>query len=293
MKKITGAALLTLGFFAQSCKEKGVVIDFRDRGDIVDTTYMSAVETAESRKVLIEEFTGASCTNCPDGHKLVASLQASYPDRIVAVAYHTYFPGPIFQPVKTLEVSSKYDFRDSAATNIGTTIYGTLGSIPIAGIDRVPYSGSLKVDKTNWSAQSTNRMAVAAPVNLHLTSSYNSSENIVSLSVKVVYTKQVSTKNALTIGVAESNIIDAQKFPDADSPAYQHNHVLRELLTFYSGNSIIDSISVKAPGRVYEYYYKFTPKGAWNLDNCHIFAFISNNEADNKEVLQAAEVPLK
>lgn len=298
MKKIAGIGLLTVACFLQSCKEKGVIVDFSDKKDIVDTTYMAAVETTEARKVLIEEFTGASCTNCPEGHEKVKAIQEANPNRIVAVAYHTYFPGPIFQPVKEFGgINSAYDFRDSAATDIGKGIYGSLNSIPVGGIDRILVGGTeaanRQIGRANWATQTNNRLVLAAPANVHLTSSYDPAKNEVSLVIKIAYTKSVTTKNVLTVGVTESKIIDAQKFPEETQADYEHNHVVRKILTSYSGNSVIDSVSVKAPGRVYEYHYKFTPSEKWKLENCTVFAFLSNNEADNKEVLQSAEVPLK
>lgn len=298
MKRIAGIGLLAAVFALQSCKEKGVIVDFSEKKDFVDTTYLVAVEKADAKTVLIEEFTGASCTNCPDGHEKVKAIQAANPGRVIAVAYHTYFPGPIFQPVNEYKgIVSAYDFRDSMATDIGKGIYGSLNSIPVGGIDRVLSGGTdaakRQISRDNWASITNSRLTQAASANLHLSSSYDAAKNEVALLIKVAYTKSVATKNALTIGVMESKIIDAQKFPDETVDNYEHNHILRKLLSNYSGNSIIDSISVKEPGRVYEYKLKFTPSEKWKLENCTIFAFLSNNEADNKEVLQAAEIPLK
>lgn len=301
MRKFAGIGLLALAFSFQSCKEKGVTVDFSEKKDIVDTTYVAALETAEPRKVLIEEFTGANCPNCPDGHDKVKAIQEANPNRVVGIAYHTFFfnkPGSIFGPVNKLDgVRSQYDFRDSAATNIGITIYGGMNSIPVGGIDRILVGGiepgNRQIGRANWAVQTNNRLAIPAPANLHLSSSYDATKNEVSLRIKIAYTKSVATKNVLTLGVAESKIIDAQTFPEEELQDYEHNHVLRKFLTPFNGNAVIDSISVKEPGRVYEYYYKFTPAPNWKLENCSVFAFLSNNEADNKEVLQAAEVPLK
>jgi hypothetical protein len=302
MKKIAGIGLLAMAFSFQSCKEKGVTIDMSEKKDIIDTTYVAVAEKAELRKVLIEEFTGASCTNCPEGHDKVKAIQTANPDRVVAVAYHTFFldiTGSIFRPVKELGgITSKYDFRDSAATDIGKAIYGSLNDIPKAGIDRTfSGSGTMPADRqlgrAIWPTQTNTRLAIAPPANLHLTSTYDAAKNEVSLNIKVAYTKSVATKNVLTIGVAESKIIDAQKFPEETQADYEHNHVLRKFLTPFNGNAVIDSIGVKEPGRVYEYNLKFTPSEKWKLENCTVFAFLSNNEADNKEVLQAAEVSLK
>ena len=41
------------------------------------------------RTVLLEEFTGQKCTNCPDAHRMVAQLINQYGDRLISVAIHS------------------------------------------------------------------------------------------------------------------------------------------------------------------------------------------------------------
>src|SRR5580698_7392448 len=94
-KSIKGRSFLiclTLaGFFLlmQACKEVGPQINLHDY-TAQDSTYVeSPVATPLLRNVVIEEFTGTSCVNCPQGHALVASIQSSYETgRIAAVAFH-------------------------------------------------------------------------------------------------------------------------------------------------------------------------------------------------------------
>jgi hypothetical protein len=296
MKKIffisVSLAIITL----QSCKEKDVLIDFGLKEGVKDSTFITGVEAAQKRNVLIEEFTGASCTNCPAGHDVVSSLISSNPGRIVAIAYHTFnggVTGGIFAPVNKKGEVSKYDFRDSSATEIGNVIFGGLSSIPAAGIDRTKIGTSLIITRPQWSSETNKRLSVDAPVNIKMTSTYKADENKVDLKIIVSYTKSISTKNKLTIGVNESKLLDLQEFSDRIEENYEHNHVYRKSLSPFNGYPVLDSLATKQPGRVYEFNYVFTPDMKWNLENCYITAFLSNAESDNKEVLQAAEVKLK
>lgn len=280
-------------FLLYSCKEKGVLIDLKPKAANMDSTYVTTVEKPQLRSVFIEEFTGASCVNCPMGHQTVASIIEKNPGRIVAAAYHTFNGGSVFKPVNKEGVKSKYDFRDSAATDISTTIYKGVNSIPIAGIDRVPLNNSLQIGRTQWTTQADQRLAITPPANLYVTSTYNAANNLVDLKIKVAYTKAVSARNVLTIGVTESKIIDVQAFPTYIDTAYEHNHVFRKCLTPFYGVSILDSLATKEPGRVYEYKYSFAPASFWNLENCKVIVVLSNDETGDKEVLQAQEVKLK
>ncbi|MCC6186813.1 MAG: Omp28-related outer membrane protein [Chitinophagaceae bacterium] len=296
MKKIIFLGISGLLLGLHSCKEKDVVINMGLQEGITDSTYTTTVETAQLRKVLIEEFTGASCTNCPAGHEVVASLANSNPDRIVAIAYHTFnggVTGGIFAPIDKKGVKSLYDFRNTEATNIGDVIFGGVSVIPAAGIDRIEVGTSMLASRPQWSNETNKRIAIASPLNMHMTSEYDATENKVNLKIVMAYTKAVSVKNILTIGVLESKIIDAQEFSDRIETEYEHNHVFRKALTPFNGLPVLDSVATKQAGRVYEFNYVFTPDATWNLDNCYIAAFVSNNDGDNKEVLQADEVKLK
>lgn len=296
MKKIFSAALLGLLIWS-SCKEKDVLIDMALKEGITDSTYVGAPESPQKRNVLIEEFTGASCTNCPSGHAVVADLISKNPNRIVAVAYHTYNAGAIFRPVNKPGEKSAYDFRDSTATDISKVIFGGVSSIPIAGIDRTrvdPSDPNRRLfERTRWALEAGNRLNIAPPVNLYLSSEYKTDENKIRLKVKVVYNQTVTTKNTLTLQVLESGIIDAQEYPSYVDMEYEHNHVVRRVMSPFNGYSFLDSVATKQAGRVYEFDYVFTPNPNWKLDKCYLVAFVSNNESDNKEVLQAQQIKVK
>jgi len=296
MKKIMWCLVASAAFIMESCEEKGVPIDFGSSGIVKDTAYMASKEAPQARTVLIEEFTGASCTNCPRGHETVAAMLDANPDNMVAVAYHTYNGGGIFLPVNEGGHVSKYDFRDSLATDIGTYIYGTVSSIPEAGVDRVPGgpSNTMQLDRPYWATAGDARKVIATPVNMELSSTYNTLDNEVTVKVKIAYTSAVSKKQKLTLAVVESHIIDLQLTSDSIAYQYEHNHVLRKFLhSLYSGVSVLDSMDTKAAGQVYEYQITFTPDPEWKLENCDILAFVSNNEGTDREVMQAKQVPLE
>jgi hypothetical protein len=293
MKKRVLGLVAVAAMLLQSCEEKGVAIDFGGDGTATDTTYVAPVETPQSRNVLIEEFTGASCTNCPAGHQTVDAIVTAHPDNVVAIAYHTFLGGTVFKPVDDGAEKSTYDFRTTLGTDIATNIFN-VNSIPVAGVDRVPQGTDMAPLRIYWASQTDARLAVTTPLNLHLSAAYSSADNEVTVKVKVAYTKDVSKKQVLMLGVIESGIVDAQKYPDHVDMEYVHNHVVRSVLTpQYYGIGILDNMATKPAGQVYEYNFKFKPDATWKLANCKLYAFVSNNESDSKEVAQAVEVDIK
>ena len=72
MRIILGAILSFFIWNLQSCKE---VLPVRVVTASVDSTFVTTnIPSPQSKVVLFEEYTGASCPNCPDGHKIVKEI---------------------------------------------------------------------------------------------------------------------------------------------------------------------------------------------------------------------------
>jgi hypothetical protein len=284
------AALLLLA----SCKEVGPAIDF---GPVAaDTAFTAPTEAATHRMVVIEEFTGVSCPPCPNGHKILKAIEDANPGKVLAIGIQP-FNFTQANPVNKDGVTTKHDNRNQKGTDLANGIYGSLSTTPLAGIDRTPKDNSLYVAKENWAQMVSDHLAIASPANIKVTCTYNSDRTVI-IKVHVAYTSPVAKSQLLNVAIVEDKVIDAQEVGlDVDSN-YEHEHVLRDILTAPTGTAILNGISTKAAGQVYErifvYDLKTTdPSNLWNPDNCKVIAYISNDAGADKEILQGAEADLK
>ncbi|MBA3829553.1 MAG: Omp28-related outer membrane protein [Taibaiella sp.] len=292
MKRLFPLAVAMVIFCLTACKEKAPLIDFGTL-PVVDTTYTASPEAVQNRNVLIEEFTGVSCANCPAGHKVVASIEASYPNRIVAIGLYE-FGVNLTEPIIGL---SHQDLRNDSATIIATNVYLSVSSLPTAGIDRVLEAGKLQIDRSLWPTKVAARISTPPAVNMYLTSKYNSASNVLTVTVKTTFPQSTSTDISLTTGITEDSIVEAQEDGIVVDTIYVQNHVLRDYISAPTGSNVLHSVTTKAAGTVFQRTYTYTlPAKAvnWNLSHCKVFAFMSvNADATTKEVLQAVETPLK
>src|SRR5438874_255127 len=142
MKKVL-FALSSIILFAQ-CKEHDSPIYFGPRA--VDSTYVTtAALTADAHNVLIEEFTGASCSNCPAAHTVLEGLEATGHVNVVSL-YITDFSQTDKPP------GAVYDLRNDIASKIGLKIYGGIGAMPLGGVDRLALAGSLLLGRADWTS---------------------------------------------------------------------------------------------------------------------------------------------
>ncbi len=284
------AALLLLA----SCQEKGPLIDFGPKAS--DTTYAAAVESPQQRVVLIEEFTGVTCPQCPAGHEVLKNILAANPGQVAILGIQP-IGNAQSRPFDRDGVKTRHDNRTQAGTDIGSAIYGGIASLPQAGFDRISDAGAVSALflRSEWPSRVDARKVVATKANITIRSSYNSSNRQAAITVRVAYTGAVSMPQKLSVAITEDKIIDVQEL--AVSPGhednYEHEHVLRDVLTTSTGSSILSGMSTIPAGQVYERTFTYTIPEEWNPDNCNVVAFVANSDPGSQEVLQAAQKALK
>jgi hypothetical protein len=258
---------------------------------IEDTVYfLSTPPPTQDHNVLIEELTGAKCSNCPAAHEMLQDLSASNPGRMNVIALYQ-----LDNPLTVPPHGSVNDFRTKVANDIASFVSGSVVSIlPNAFVDRSRVNGNFVVPTGDWAATINSQKTKTDSVNLDLTSSYNATENTATIRVIVTYTKNVSTKQSLHVAVVEDHIIDVQEFPfGAFKHDYHFSSVLRENVSSVpAGDVILDSLPVKTAGTVLDRIYRYKPKTftpAVKLADCRVIAYVTSSD---KHVMQSKQAKL-
>jgi hypothetical protein len=278
--------LSVIVLFSACTKEIGPAIDF-SKVQAKDTFYVAPVENAQLKNVLIEEFTGVKCPNCPDGHNIVATIQNANPSRVIAIGYYPFGQAQT-EPLKDL---TKADFRIADATEL-STLLGGIQFLPIAAVDRKMFGGAILTARTLWSSNVQARLAVATPINMQLSVSYDDASREAIIKTTLKYTSALSTKHNISLAIYENNLVDAQEYPTYIDSSYTFKHVLRDVITPVGGASVLDSLTTKAAGLVFEKTILYTLPAKWNPSNCKIVAFV-HDAAATKEVYQVIEKSVK
>lgn len=291
-----------------SCKEKAPNVKLTE-DTAKDTTYTSTVPAAQLRQVLVEEYTGASCTNCPAAHEVLNEYQKDHKDRINVIGL--YIKGPIQTVPPNTPHAAAYDFRHDDATSIATGIYGAVNSLPSAGVDRLPQSGSMKLDRSLWGGAIEDGLARPDSINLTLESTYDSSTSIATVVATIAYPMTMTFPHNLNLALVQDGIIDVQEYPSNDpvhpggDDKYEFTNVLRTFITATpSGDPIYPGMPAKEPGRVIVRVYKYDTKKIAERTvnpakqaplvpaNCRIIGYITATTGSYR-VLQSAQTTLK
>lgn len=233
-----------------------------------DERYIYEKLEQADRVVLLEDFTGQRCVNCPRGTEVIEQLQKEFGDKVIAVGIHG---GPLgFAGTATAK---------GLATNVGDEYYDhwKLEYQPVGLVNR---HGA--VNYTDWTKEVVAELAKPARLNLGAELQLVDDQ---SLFITVSAQSTDGTINGhLQVWVIEDGITALQMMPDGNTNReYVHNHVLRTPVNGTWGEAVTlnegqyRSITMMQP---------LNPE--WNTNNLSIVAFVY----DDSGVLQATKAQI-
>lgn len=247
--------------------------------------YTLARPEAGDRIVVVEEFSGVRCPNCPEGTKELESLRAQYNNQIIIVTIHA---GDF--AFKYSE--SQYDF----ATPEGNSLLKLLGNpigYPSAVINRVPNNnGSLQAFSSQWGSLIIDALSQEPILSLTLEVNYNPDDRQLSPVVGMVPNLDIEEDLFVTLLLKEDNMVDWQsdsQIEDGIDKSYSHRNVLRKVISDVNGDLISDRSEAF---QKIERTYGFTlpdQTNWWKDQDLTLVAFVTNSSG---EILQGIEKPL-
>ena len=273
------------------------VPDSNSVNDTISDQFFVNNGTSVSRNVLLEEFTTAPCQFCPDGAVVVEQILAANP-AVIAVGEHACFG------------------TDAMTIPEASTYCGDFGSgAPTACVDRVQFPGESSVahGRSTWAANATSQAALATPVSVSLTGSYNAvnrsttvnvSANFVDYAIpgdlRVTLFVVEDSVTGTGTGYNQSNAYNTQAghpYAGAGNPivGFVHKHVLRDVYPTNDAWGIANVIATNpAPNSTYDTSYTFTMSSAWKDNDISLVGFVSyyNVNTAQREVLNSVEVKL-
>ena len=230
---------------------------------------------AIGRSVLIEDFTGQNCLNCPNATQIIAELQETYGDSsVVAVAIHSgdfgYMRGDRNRPYPlTTEMGDAY-----------VTHWG-LNSQPVGMVNR---QGA--TDYANWGTQVFEQLQLTARVKLLAQTAYDSETRQIDVKVNSMG-MDGAVSGKLQVWLTEDGITEGQRMPDGVwNKEYTHNHVFRDAVNGMWGT---DFSLEEGETKEQTFTYTIPEDKDWKPENMHAVVFVYTD----KGVEQVEAVRLK
>ena len=273
--------------------------------DIVETPYMnteniSQIDTNSNnyvKKVLIEDFTGHLCPNCPQAATEIEAIHDIYGEQIIAIAIHV--TKSFARPYPASQAPNfQYDFRTSWGDDLDNLFDISSAGLPRGMVNRTGYPDNHKLAKDEWANAVTNELNKEINFGIMI----NSSNNNINITTQVL--NNISGSYNLVVCLTESGIINWQKDGTENIENYEHNHILRSVLLDealssnlnYETNQEIQKNITYNLTELEEYNIDYSTNvaelgngnaGNWNSNNMSIVAYIYNT--NTKEVVQVEQ----
>lgn len=232
-----------------------------------------------SRIVVMYDFTGQNCVNCPTGHEMMGQITELCGDKFIPVSIHC--GGDAWSMDESEDwtdvVPGYRGLRNATGEAIAKKFGQTETSpFPSAVVDA---HAPLMPQVSQWLTAVVNDF-VADPhpaVSLNLDCEISGEE----ISTEVNVTSTAAFQGDVHVWVLESGIVAYQKTPSGELYDYTHNHVFRAAAKGVDGEAISIAANQDA---MYQDKIKVKPFSG-SMDNMTVVAFV----ADATGIIQATE----
>lgn len=248
-----GVATAAMAMAAASCSN----IDEGDR-----LIYVKPAEVG--RAILIEDFTGQKCINCPTGTEIINGIVETYgEDNVIAVGIHS---GPLGFAGNSKTVG--------LMTDTGNEYYTRWDKENKMGQPWVIFNRKTSPDShyNNWAAMVGTIISEKANLSVKIANAYDAATRTLTTTVGADGLSG-SVKGKLQVWIVEDGVTALQKMPDGSTnKKYIHNHVFRAAVNGTWG----EDVTVKE-GETTTKQYSYKLPEAWVADNIAVVAFVYND----------------
>ncbi len=258
--------------------------------DKIDPPYMTDYEGGNGndedvRKVLLEEFTGHRCPNCPEGSQIAKDLSNFYGDQMIVMSIHSgFFSEPTTSPFD-------YDFR----TEEGEAIHDFFGvsSYPVGMINRKSFDADRLMSPSAWGEAISQIIDIEPDLRIDISLNLNSKAKQLEVNFNVHALKNLEKQYYISAFITENMIIKPQRtnnpdYPDGVIENYEHNNVLRKSVNRTWGEQLNEEPMF--PGDVFSKSYSVYLDDEWETENCNLVVFVYDE--NSHEIIQVEEKPI-
>lgn len=230
------------------------------------------------KTVLIKDFTGVRCVNCPGAAETVHQLQHLYgEDKVFIMSVHA---GYLAQPVPTFP-----DFT----TDEGKAWYGASGSNPLFNVDYVDLaSQSLSINEVDMPL--SNALSEKQVFDIEIINNYDTATRKLTTKTNVKAVSEAEGNFYMTSCLIEDSIVGKQVTPSGLDDSYVHRNVFRKTLNGAYGDDMFEENDVYMDDQC-DFQYEISLDSEYNADQCYILSYVFDN--NTKKIYQTAMTKVK
>jgi len=258
----------------------------------VDTTKndtsTTMVRSGGVQNVLLEDYTGHTCGNCPEAADIATSIATKNPGRVIVMAVHVgVFAVPEFPDYPA-------DYRTAVGNTLDETFLNSRAGLPNGLVNRVRYNNRLVLGRQNWEPATNVQLAKTPKLDLGLSHTHYKEDSLIVASVEATYLEAGETDYSIVVYLVENGIVGDQKDYRRNPEHvedYEFEHVLRASLNGTWGDTLSKNAEAAGTKLTKTFRYKVPAGVPWKLENCELIAFVIRRTTN--EVVQVVKQKIK
>ncbi len=247
--------------------------------DKIDNPHKPYTPVGGNKTVLIKDFTGVRCVNCPAAAETAHELQHRLgEDRVFILSVHA---GALAQPMGNFP---------NFLTEEGTEWYGDNSSNPLFSVDHVGLTdgNALYVDQIDTPVSEA--LAEPQAFDIAILNDYDETTRRLKVKSDVTATSNYNGELFLTVCLVEDSIVGWQQVPGGLDREYVFRNVFRGTLddandvAFGTGNVIIED--------AFTFNATLDLDTLYNANQCYIMTYVYDKSLNGK-ILQTAMEKIK
>lgn len=249
--------------------------------DIIDinNTTKPYTPTGGGKTVLIKDFTGVRCVNCPAAAEVAHELQHQLgKDRIFIMSVHAGF--------LATAVGQFPDFK----TPEGDVWYGDNSANPLFSVDHVALTEGNTLNESQLDTPVGEALAEPQTFDVAIENRFDDATRELTVTSKITSVEEYTGDLYVTVCLLEDSIIGRQVVPGGIDTAYVFRNVFRGTLNgvdgerFANGPVYVDDEFTKN--------YTATLNEGYNADQCYILTYVADKSQGGK-ILQTMVEKIK
>lgn len=239
------------------------------------------------KKVLLEDYTGHTCGNCPKAAAKAEELSNIYKDTLIVIAPHVGF---------FAEPTSSYptDYRTSTGTDWDNFFGVSLAGLPRGMINRAGYPTSNHLlSYTSWASQIPSFIRTTPLLTIKVKTQYDTTARILNVLHNIKFNQNFNTDLYLTSVIIEDSIVGKQKNYDLvpeDVENYVFHNMLRGSLNG-SWGTLLKSPPIAANDSIAKNINGYYVNTSFNDKKLYVVSFVYDNST--KEIIQCEKVKIR
>ena len=270
-----------------------VVTNVQDIPVNTDTVFVLDSVIVDQKQVLLEDFTGHKCVNCPEAAIEAHEWAEMYDHRLIIYAVHAGFQA-------FPDASGLYTYDFTNPTGDALFNYFNEPFNPSGTVNRVEYNGNtvLIYVTGDWAAAIPVELAKPSVIDMKVVNKYFPNSNSVQINITSTVNAALESKYKIVVMIAEDLIVRPQRNnneeigPVPDWIDYHHRNVLRDGVTATFGEYVTADGTVSQGETYYnQFYYELDQPWVSDTADYNIISFIFDEA--NDDILQVAELGIK